>query len=146
MSNINNRIQHVRKSLNMTQKAFSKKLGIGQSTIASIENGTNNPSKQLIHNISREFNITVNWIKTGKEPIKKSNEKILEEAINKIGEYTAAEKAFLNMLEKQIDEMKDKESNFYNLLIKLKTIYENADRDTQGYLKIQLKKTFSDYL
>lgn len=62
---IGERIKNARKSLKLTQAAFSKKLCIGMTSISKIESGVNNPSDQTITLICNEFNISETWLRTG---------------------------------------------------------------------------------
>ena len=44
---------------------FGKRIGIGKSSVSTIESGKNNPSDQTVHFICREFNVNENWLRTG---------------------------------------------------------------------------------
>lgn len=59
LSEIGNRIQQYRVSLNITQAEFAKKCGISLKTIARIENGDDLKMSNLIK-ILNEFNIVEN--------------------------------------------------------------------------------------
>jgi transcriptional regulator with XRE-family HTH domain len=140
------RIRYIRKYLGLTQKDFSEALGVGQSTIASIENNINNPSKQIIYNINKQFGIRKEWLISGEGEMEKSNEEIIQEAIKKVNNYSEAEKAFLHIMANINQNNDNKKSNFYKLMHSLLIAYQKADRDTQGYIMIQLKKSFSEFL
>lgn len=62
---MNERIKLLRKSLNMTQKEFSLKIGLSRNFIAQIETGAKSPSDRTIKDICRSFNINENWLRTG---------------------------------------------------------------------------------
>lgn len=47
-----NRVEELRKSLNMSQEEFAKALKVSRQTISSIENGKYNPSLELAFAIS----------------------------------------------------------------------------------------------
>lgn len=53
-------IKELRASLNLSQNAFAKKLGIGVSTVGSYENGRIKPSQKLIDKIKEVFDIDLN--------------------------------------------------------------------------------------
>ena len=62
---MNERIKSIRKSLNMTQELFSKKLNLSRNYIALIETGDRIPSDRTISDICREYNINEQWLRTG---------------------------------------------------------------------------------
>lgn len=64
---MNERIKSVRKysTINLSQEAFGKRIGITKAAISKIESGNANPSEQTILSICREFNISENWLRTG---------------------------------------------------------------------------------
>ncbi len=141
-----NNIKKIRNIYNLTQKELSEKISVGRSTISLLESGRSNPTNQLIHNISLVFGVNEKWLRTGEGPMKKKKEEIIEEALHRIDNTEEAEKAFLNVM-KQIYEGNDQQkANFYQMIHSLLFAYQNGDRDTQGYLTIQLKKTFSEYI
>lgn len=59
------RIKQIRKSENLTQKAFADRLGLKQNTIATYEMGRTEPSDRTIADICREFNVSEVWLRTG---------------------------------------------------------------------------------
>lgn len=62
---MNERIKELRKTLNMTQEEFSKRIGLSRNFIAQIEIGTKTPSERTISDICREFNVNEEWLRTG---------------------------------------------------------------------------------
>lgn len=138
-------IKKIRKIYNLTQKELAEKLHVGRSTIALIENGRSTPTNQTIYNICREFGIRREWLTRGIPPMKKKDEDIIREAIDKINNIDAARKAFLKVFEELTDN-KDKKDDFYKIIDSLHQVYEKSDRDTKGYLTVQLKKTFPEYI
>ena len=62
---MNERIKSIRKSLNMTQEQFSKKLSLSRNYIALIETGDRTPSDRTISDICREYSIREEWLRTG---------------------------------------------------------------------------------
>jgi hypothetical protein len=82
--------------------------------------------------------------------MKKTNEEIIMEAIEKIDNIEEAEKSFLEVLNKIYKEKEDnKEKNkylFYRMLNKLLETYINGESNLQGYLIVQLEKSFAEYI
>jgi SOS-response transcriptional repressor LexA len=55
----------LRKQLKLSQKAMSKELSVSQSAISQIEKGKTSPASELLQNISKAYNININWLLTG---------------------------------------------------------------------------------
>ena len=58
------RIRKLRKTLELTQQEFGKRIGMKRNSIALIEGGRNT-SEQTIFVICREFNVNEEWLRTG---------------------------------------------------------------------------------
>ncbi len=58
------RIRKLRKTLELTQQEFGKRIGMKRNSIALIEGGRNT-SEQTIFAICREFNVNEEWLRTG---------------------------------------------------------------------------------
>lgn len=67
MQTIGERIKFIRKEKNITQKDIKATIGIGQSTLSDIENGKNAPSYDTILSLSKFFDVSPEWLLTGKE-------------------------------------------------------------------------------
>lgn len=65
------RIKKLRNSLGLTQQKFADKLGLKRQTIAAYEIGNITPSDSTILLICKEFDINEDWLRYGKEPMKK---------------------------------------------------------------------------
>lgn len=61
---MNERIKKLRKTLDLTQAEFGRRIGVKQNTVALIEGGRNT-SDQTIFAICREFNVSETWLRTG---------------------------------------------------------------------------------
>lgn len=59
------RVKKVRNYFGMSQSDFGKKISISRSAVWKIENGENTPSEQTLNLICKEFNINMDWLKTG---------------------------------------------------------------------------------
>lgn len=58
------RIRLLRRTLDLTQQEFGRRIGMKQNTIALIEGGRNT-SDQTIYAICREFKVNEHWLRTG---------------------------------------------------------------------------------
>jgi len=52
----------VRKKRKMTQSVLAKKLGVTRGTIANWESGTSNPSIEILLELSRMFEVSVDYL------------------------------------------------------------------------------------
>lgn len=64
-----NRIKILREKLNLSQKEFALKLGIGLSTLGMIEVGKREILERHINLICKVFNVNEEWLRNGTEPI-----------------------------------------------------------------------------
>ena len=62
---MNERIKQVRKSVGLTQAEFAYKLGIKPNTVTCYETGIRIPSDAIIKSISKNFNVSEYWLRTG---------------------------------------------------------------------------------
>lgn len=62
---MNERIRQLRKALGLTLEAFGEKIGLTRSAVSNIENGHRQPTKQVVAFICREYNVNMNWLRTG---------------------------------------------------------------------------------
>lgn len=60
--NFSERIKELRISRNETQKEFAKFVNSTAATISAYENGTKNPSLEVVANIASSCNVTVDWL------------------------------------------------------------------------------------
>ncbi len=83
---MNERIKNLRKSLNMTQEEFSKRIGLSRNFIAQVEIGTKTPSERTISDICREFEVNDEWLRngTGEMRIQKSKDEEIGEMLGEI--------------------------------------------------------------
>jgi transcriptional regulator with XRE-family HTH domain len=79
MDNINlaaigSRLKEIRKSLKLKQPEFSAKLGVSQSFLSGVEQGSLKPSFQLLLSLYTIYNVNINWLLTGDEDIFSTSE------------------------------------------------------------------------
>lgn len=63
--NINERIKHLRKHLNLTQSAFAEKIGLKATAVGLYESGSRAVTERSIISISQAFNVREEWLRTG---------------------------------------------------------------------------------
>ena len=67
---MNDRIKEIRKSMNLSQDAFGKRLGITGASVSRLESGDREPSDQTVISICREFGIRRQWLEEGVGPMR----------------------------------------------------------------------------
>lgn len=124
METVGERIKNVRNKLNLTQQAFSERLGLKRNTIGSYEINAGVPSDRTISDICREFGVNEIWLRTGEgEPFQKETrqEQIMRFATQTVKGSDEFRKAFVSMLAKMdADDWENLEKLFDNLANELK--------------------------
>lgn len=67
---MNSRISRVVTESGLTKTAFGKKIGLSQSMVSMLCNGSAKPSDRTLADISREFNVPLKWLKDGEGPMR----------------------------------------------------------------------------
>lgn len=62
---INRRVKEVRKSMNLTQRQFAKKIAISNGYLACIELGNRKVNERLIKLIGSTFSVNEGWLRSG---------------------------------------------------------------------------------
>lgn len=70
---MNERIKQIRTENGLTQQEFADRLRVSRSNIANYENGNRVPVDAMISLICEKFNINEDWLRYGKEPMKKES-------------------------------------------------------------------------
>lgn len=78
MEEIKDRFKKIRKDAGLTQHELSKRIGISPSQIGCYENGSRNITDRTIRDISREFNVNEEWLRTGEGEMYKPEPEIDE--------------------------------------------------------------------
>ena len=65
-THIGQRIEQVRRTYGLTQKAFGARLAVTSSYISSLESGRKTPSKIILKLICYEFSVNAEWLESGK--------------------------------------------------------------------------------
>lgn len=102
------RIKKLRKTLNLTQQEFADRLGISRGNIATYETRDGNPGSSVISLICREFNVSEDWLRTGKGEMfaKRSENDELAAAVERLitGESADFKRRLINALSTLKDE------------------------------------------
>lgn len=68
------RLQMVRKSLNLLQKDFARSLNISNASLSEMEAGNAKPRFELLYNITKRYNVNLNYLLHGEGEIFMSND------------------------------------------------------------------------
>jgi transcriptional regulator with XRE-family HTH domain len=63
------RLKKCRKSLNLTQDEFGKKLSVTHGFISRIENNNNAMGAEFLYELNRQLNVNINWLLAGDGPM-----------------------------------------------------------------------------
>ena len=119
------RIRNVRKALGLTQTEFAEKLGIKQNTMANIETGRRNASKQLLFSICREFGVNLDYLLHGDEPMFAPKDVT---TLDKIDQYLTGENPFVRAVFMELACLSDQEWEYmYKFLRK---VVEDIEKET----------------
>ena len=75
---INHRVRTVREALKLTQREFSKSVGLAQTALSMIETGKNTLTDKVIKLICAEFGVNENWMRSGKGSMLKQSPQLKE--------------------------------------------------------------------
>ncbi len=65
VTEVGKRLKGVRNTLRLTLEEISKKTGLSKSGISYMEVGNKKPSSVYMYELSKRFNVNINWILTG---------------------------------------------------------------------------------
>lgn len=85
---MNTRISKIVEETGLTKTAFAKRVGVSQSMISMLCNGTAKPSDRTISDICREFHIRREWLENGEGPMRLPEPDIDTDIINDLLEDT----------------------------------------------------------
>lgn len=81
---MNERLNLLRKTLNISQEEFGKRLGVTGASISRLEKGERNITEQMIKSICREFNVDYIWLTTGEGEMFVDSDDDIMESIDRI--------------------------------------------------------------
>lgn len=86
---LGDRIKELRKSNNLSQVEFGKRIGVSGATISTSESGKTTPDEQTIRAICSEFNVNRDWLVDGVGEMK-VQKPLLPEIIHNLRHYPLA--------------------------------------------------------
>ena len=100
---LNNRINYLIQSLNISKAKFAERLNISQAFVSQLCSGVREPSDRTITDICREFGCDEVWLRTGEgEPFRQETrqEAIMRFAVQTVKGSDEFRKAFVAMMAK----------------------------------------------
>ena len=100
---LNNRINYLIQSLNISKAKFAERLNISQAFVSQLCSGVREPSDRTITDICREFGCDEVWLRTGEgEPFRQetTQEAIMRFAVQTVKGSDEFRKAFVAMMAK----------------------------------------------
>ena len=73
MYSVKERIRKFRRQMKWTQADFATRMGVTRDVVASWENGRVEPPEAVIRLICREYDISYDWLKNGRETMPTTN-------------------------------------------------------------------------
>lgn len=148
--NISERFKKARKALKLTQDDFAKPLGINRSYVASIENGSREPSDTLLKLIEYEHRLSVTWLKAGEGEMFTCPEEFLKMQMARMGERAFLEAVSKIMKERglavasgrQTSRPVASEPELDRMLNIIYDLWVTGDDDLKGWLKVQFNRAF----
>jgi len=119
-NNIGERIKQLRISLNMTQRGFGSALGTSASYISELEKGKSKPGYDLIFTLYKIYNVSLVWLIAGE------------------GEMSHNKKAGPSQPTEDVRKAEIKSWLDY--------YWDNAEEDEKGWLRIEMKKKFPEFM
>ena len=103
------RIIFLRKNmLHLSQEEFGKYIGFKQTSISSIENGTNPVSEYLIKNICSQFSVNEKWLRHGIGDIFDTYSRNVKNFLNIYNNLSPVFQEFLEKVAKELIETQKK--------------------------------------
>lgn len=101
------RIKEIRKSTKLSQEAFGKRLGVSGAAISRLEQGERGVTEQMILSISREFNISEEWLRSGTGVMKAKRSPALSQFEEIIDDFSLEELKKINEFMEMLIKVKE---------------------------------------
>ena len=66
-NSVRERLRITRKTLNLTQEAFGRRVGMRRQDVNAIESGVRNPGLVILYRIAVVYHLSLDWILLGKD-------------------------------------------------------------------------------
>lgn len=93
---IGKRLKQLRKKIGMSQKEFAEKLNITPSSLNNYEVGRRNIPPEILADLSDKFNVNIDWLLTGNDPMFKDELEIKETETDEIVKLPFYKESFVS--------------------------------------------------
>ncbi len=107
------RIKELRKSLDLSQEAFGKKLGVTKSSVSSMESGRFNVTDTTIKLICSEFDVNESWLRSGDGPMLRPAKTIDNELAIEVAKLVKTDDEFTKQCILRYLKMSDEEKEVF---------------------------------
>ena len=69
MNDVNGRLKQLRQTLEISQRQFARRIFVSQTLIGEMELGNRKVNNRILHLISSQFKVNIDWLKKGEGEI-----------------------------------------------------------------------------
>lgn len=109
--NIHERLKYLRENFNLSTRAFGATINMSGGAITNMEKGTRNITERTIRDICREYNVNIEWLVNGIEPMFTditNNLDIDDEVRQLANQYSLLNDSDRELIKKMIDSLAEK--------------------------------------
>ena len=121
----NERVRHIRDTLNLSLEKFGNRLGITRAAVSNIEKGNRSVTEQMRKAICREFNVDYIWLTTGEGEMFLQDDDSIIEIIDRV---MSGESEIHKRLFKCLAYMSDEDLERLESIIKLASTHFGEDK------------------
>lgn len=114
--NIHERLKQLRTELNLTTRAFGAAINMSGGAITNMEKGTRNITERTIRDICREYNVNLDWLTNGVEPMftDVTSELDIDDEVKQLAQqYSLLNDSDRELVKRMIDSLAEKSSSAY---------------------------------
>ena len=111
---IHERLKYLREQLNLTTRAFGAAINMSGGAITNMEKGTRNITERTIRDVCREYNVNLEWLVNGSEPIFEdvTHELDIDEDVKQLAQqYSLLSSADRELVKQMINSLSEKIKN-----------------------------------
>lgn len=121
---IHERLKYLRKQLHLTTRAFGAAINMSGGAITNMEKGTRNVTERTIRDICREYNVNLEWLMNGTEPVFEdiTSELDIDDDVKQLAkQYSMLSDDDRELVKRMINSLAEKENRKKSILLKRKS-------------------------
>jgi transcriptional regulator with XRE-family HTH domain len=127
MKDLGIRLKKIRKECGLNQREFAKKIGISQSMLSGIENGTEKFSRRTQKIVCLEFSVEESWLMCGQGPI------FTPPGLKVLDELTPTERELIQIYDKLIPETQKEVLDYANEKLELQELRKKIGEEASKH-------------